>query len=418
MLERNNEESKYNPLISSILSANRYLKYDENDCRYYIDETTYKLKVFEERYTEYSKQLNVLIEGMKYYGYKIEKEDFDKRVDESQKEWVEDFLKECRHNRYSYITTETFKFLNHLSDGNIDMYKELLKGSYGVFKDDEYKIEREENNIYASDIEILERNIPIVLGLYKFYDCSTIRDIFEYCIDKKQNKINYTKLNRIRRFVQIEAQRKKNRLDFPILKFVKLTKDWVKNHPITNEMEINKYLADYSVGYANSVKNLVVDDNEYLENIFELTKDLWKVVVLQGKSVKGKISITPFELLWEKKTDINDIYGGSDLTKSFFIDELVNDMREEINVEDDELINAPFEITEKKKLEDVVNELPNVIHKPYGYYEYSEMDKSNERFMRKQENTNSLRETIFIDHNESDGKKIIENEPDLFENQN
>ena len=298
------------------------------------------------------------------------------------------------------------------------MYKELLKGSYSVFKDDEYKIEREENNIYASDIEILERNIPIVLGLYKFYDCNTIRDIFEYCIDKKQNKINYTKLNRIRRFVQIEAQRKKNRLDFPILKFVKLTKDWVKNHPITNEMEINKYLADYSVGYANSVKNLVVDDNEYLENIFELTKDLWKVVVLQGKSVKGKISITPFELLWEKKTDLNDIYGGSDLTKSFFVDELVNDMREEITVEDDELINAPFEITEKKKLEDVVNELPNVIHKPYGYYEYSEMDKSNERFMRKQENTNSLRETIFIDHNESDGKDIIENEPDLFTNQN
>ena len=253
---------------------------------------------------------------------------------------------------------------------------------------------------------------------YKFYDCNTIRDIFEYCIDKKQNKINYTKLNRIRRFVQIEAQRKKNRLDFPILKFVKLTKDWVKNHPITNEMEINKYLADYSVGYANSVKNLVVDDNEYLENIFELTKDLWKVVVLQGKSVKGKISITPFELLWEKKTDLNDIYGGSDLTKSFFVDELVNDMREEITVEDDELINAPFEITEKKKLEDVVNELPNVIHKPYGYYEYSEMDKSNERFMRKQENTNSLRETIFIDHNESDGKDIIENEPDLFTNQN
>ena len=38
--------------------------------------------------------------------------------------------------------------------------------------------------------------------------------------------------------------------------------------------------------------------------------------------------------------------------------------------------------------------------------------------MRKQENTNSLRATIFIDHNASDGKKIIENEPDLFENQN
>ena len=68
MLERNEEESKYNPLISTLLSTNKYLKYDENDCKYYIDETTYKLKVFEERYSDYSKQLNVMVEGIKYYG--------------------------------------------------------------------------------------------------------------------------------------------------------------------------------------------------------------------------------------------------------------------------------------------------------------------------------------------------------------
>ena len=64
MLERNEEESKYNPLISSLLSTNKFLKYDENDCKYYIDETTYKLKIFEERYSDYSKQLDVMIEGM------------------------------------------------------------------------------------------------------------------------------------------------------------------------------------------------------------------------------------------------------------------------------------------------------------------------------------------------------------------
>ena len=37
MLERNEEESKYSPLISSLISANKFLKYDENDCKYYID---------------------------------------------------------------------------------------------------------------------------------------------------------------------------------------------------------------------------------------------------------------------------------------------------------------------------------------------------------------------------------------------
>ena len=96
-----------------------------------------------------------------------------------------------------------------LDTGNIDIYKELLKGSYSIFKDDEYKIEREENNLYAKDIEILEKNIPIVIGLYKFYDCDTIKDIFEYCVEKKQNRINYRKLNRIRKFVQIESNRKR-----------------------------------------------------------------------------------------------------------------------------------------------------------------------------------------------------------------
>ena len=99
MLERNNEESKYNPLIQSLLSSNRYLKYDENECRYFIDETTYKLKVFEERYTEYSKQLEVLTNGMKYYGYNVITNNINDRIKEEKQEEAEEFLKTCRHNR-------------------------------------------------------------------------------------------------------------------------------------------------------------------------------------------------------------------------------------------------------------------------------------------------------------------------------
>ena len=417
MLERNNEESKYNPLIQSLLSSNRYLKYDENDCRYYIDETTYKLKIFEERYTEYSKQLEVLKNGMMYYGYKYIPDNTWENDEISDKEKLEEFKKQCRQFRYNYNTAETFDFLNHLDDGNIDVYKELLKGSYSIFKDDDYKIEREENNLYAKDIEILEKNIPIVIGLYKFYDCDTIRDIFEYCRDKKQNRINYTKLNRIRRFIQIESNRKRKRLDFPILKFVKQSQDWARAHSSTNEMEINKYLADYAVGYANSIKDVVVEDKEYLETIFELTKELWKIIILQSRPKEGKIGIVPFDLLWEKKTDLTDLYGGSELTKTFFINELVDNMKEEFN-EDEEEINKPFELTEKKRIADITTELPNVIHRPYGYYEYSEMDDSNTRFMKKQENTNTLKDEIFTQVNTEDNnkkKKKGDDMKDLFE---
>ena len=414
MLERNNEESKYNPLIQSLLSSNRYLKYDENDCRYYIDETTYKLKVFEERYTDYAKQLEVLTNGMKYYGYTIVINDMTKRIDPSKSEEVDEFLKLCRHNRYNYTTAETFKFLNHLTDGNIDMYKDLLKGSYEVFKDDEYKIEREENNLYASDIEILEKNIPIVLGLYKFYDCDTIRDIFEYCVDKKQNRINYTKLNRIRKFVQIEHNRKRRRLDFPVLKFVKDSQNWARAHGSTTENEINKFLADYAVGYANSIADLVVEDKEYLETLFDLVQNLWKIIILQSRPKNGNVGIVPFELLWEKKTDLNDLYGGSELTKTFFIEELVDEMKDNDEIDDEDI--DEFDMKEKKHLVDVQTDLPNVIHKPYGYFEYSELDNSNNRFMRKQENTNTLRDDIFtVSNNENNKNEKKKEMNDLFE---
>ena len=63
MIERNNEESKYNPFIQSLLTSNKFLKYDENQCKYYIDETTYKMKVFEDRYTNYATQLPIMLEA-------------------------------------------------------------------------------------------------------------------------------------------------------------------------------------------------------------------------------------------------------------------------------------------------------------------------------------------------------------------
>jgi len=405
VLERNQEESKYNPLIQSLLSANKFLKYDENDCKYYIDETTYKLRIFEERYSEYSKQLNVLINGMKYYGYVVNKIEHNDRIPEGNIEEVEEFLKSCRHIRYDYITKQTFKFLDHINDGNIDVYKELLRGDYAIFKDAEYKEVREENNLYVEDIEILERNIPIILGLYKFYDCDTIRDIYEFCVDKKQNKINYSKLGRIRKFVNIEYNRQKKRIDFPVLKFIKDAQKFTRENTRTTTEVVQHFLADYAAKYANSITDLVVDDIDFLEQIFDLINELWKVIIIQTRPKNGNITIIPFELIWERKDNLENIYGTFS-TKEFFLQELVDNMKnDEVIVLDDELPELPH--TEKKRLDEVKDELQNVIHKEFGYYNYSELDNSNERFLRKQRNTNSLRDTLFeqVDENNDEIKK-------------
>lgn len=406
MIERNNEESKYNPLIQSLLSSNKYLKYDENDCKYYIDETTYKLNVFEERYSTYSKQLEVMLDGMRYYGYRIDVVDHSDRVTEDRKETINEYLKSCRNKRYNHNTTQTMLFLNHITDANIDIYKEILRGNYDVFKNDKYKEEDGENSLYTEDIEILEKNTPIVVSLYKFYDCDTIRDIYEYCIDKKQNRINYSKLNRIRRFVNIESSILKKRLDFPVFKFIKEAQHWAELNMAVPKEEIEGFLKEWAAKYANTIPDIVVDDVMFLEECYEWIKELWKVVIVQDKPKNKIIRIRPFELLWEKRTSLIDIYGNTN-TKDFFLQELIDNIKiddekktipDEVKLED--LPELPH--TRKYKLEDIEHELKNVVHKEFDYFDYSNQDNSNSRFMTKQVNTNMLRDTIFAQGEQTD----------------
>ena len=424
MLERNNDESKYSPIISNLLSANRYLKYDENDCKYYIDETTYKLKVFEERYSEYSKQFEILKKGMQYYGYTIDIIDEKIEIPEADKEIVEALLREYKNMRYNYITTQTFKFLSHINDGNIDIYKELLKGSYEIFRDEQYKEVRLENNLYVEDIEILEKNLPIVLSLYKFYDCSTIIDIYQYCVEKKSNKINYSKLKRIQKFVYIEDNRRKKRLDFPVYKFINDARIFANANRSTTIQEVNEWLANYAAKYANSIPNLIVEDIEFFNLIFDLIKDLWSVVIIQTRPRNGKTQIIPFELLWERKTSLSDIYGNIN-TKIFFLQELIDDMKKNEedpyscdNIDNNLVIEELPELTptQKLKLDDVKDTLNSVIHSDYDYYVYSEEDNSNRRFIQKQINTNQLRDSIFEQTEEKNDEDDTQNntQSDLF----
>lgn len=401
MIERNNEESKYNPFIQSLLSTNKYLKYDENQCKYFIDETTYKLSVFEDRYASYMKQLPMMIEGLQYYGYVTNVIDHEKEISEDRLEFIEDYLKSCRHKRFNQVTVETLDFLDHVNDGNIDLYRELISGNYNIFKDDEYREMREDNNLYVKDIEIMERNVPIVLSLYKNYNIDTIKDIYKYCIDKKQNRINFSKLNRIRKFVSIEQSRRKRRLDFPILRFVKDAQKWADDTMKCTREEIDEWLKEYACKYANSVKDVVVEDKAYLEKIYDLTCNLWKIVIDQSKPKHGIITIRPFEMLWDTKQEINEIYQNN-ITKQFFLQELIENIKIEDDTKKEETLeeyesklpeNLPH--TSKYKLEQIESQLKNVIHDGYDYSDYASKDGTNKRFVEKMENTNSLRGTIF-----------------------
>ena len=322
-------------------------------------------------------------------------------LDKDDREFIEDYLKSCRHMRFNQVTVETLDFLDHVNDGNIDLYRELISGNYNIFKDDEYREMREDNNLYVKDIEIMERNVPIVLSLYKNYNIDTIKDIYKYCIDKKQNRINFSKLNRIRKFVSIEQSRRKRRLDFPILRFVKDAQKWADDIMKCTREEIDEWLKSYACKYANSVKDVVVEDKAYLEKIYDLICNLWKVIIDQSKPKNGIITIRPFEMLWDTKQEINEIYQNN-ITKQFFLQELIENIKIEDGNKKEETLeeyesklpeNLPH--TSKYKLEQIESQLKNVIHDGYDYSDYASKDGTNKRFVEKMENTNSLRGTIF-----------------------
>ena len=389
LLDRNSEEYKYNPLIQNILSANRYLKYDENDCKYYIDETAYKLKIFEDRYVDYGKQLQVLIKGMQNFGYRILQHMNELEVSSESKNKLEEYLKNCRNFRLSEITRKTLNFVNQLTDDNIEIYKEIKKGNYELFKSEKYEDFRGDNNLYVESIEVLEKNVPLVLSLYKFFDCDTIKEIYKFCVNKRSGNIVFSAIDRIISFMVIDNQRKKKKLDIPILRFIQDTDKWVKSNNKRTTTEISEFLDLYACKYANNVTDVVRTDVLYLKKIRDYLERIFNIVVFKGHSKNCIYNLRMFESIWTKKDDLNllDIYGDQN-TMSFFMGDLLEKNKE--NEEESELEAPDFVVTSKLEEKDIQEELPNIVHKDFDYYKYSEDDNSNNRFLRKQENTNRV----------------------------
>jgi hypothetical protein len=177
-------------------------------------------------------------------------------------------------------------------------------------------------------------------------------------------------------------------LDIPILKFLQDTKKWVDEHSMTTKEEIENFQKTYAAKYANSVTNVIVDDVKYLEEIYGFVQDLWNIIVIQQKPKKGVINISMFELLWDKRDDMDllNIYGDVN-TRNFFSEELVNHFKPQTYENEEEAPELPH--TEKMTFEQIENEMGSIVHSQYNYYEYSKLDGSNNRFMRKQENTKS-----------------------------
>ncbi len=407
-LNRNGEEHKYNPINASLLAVHNYMQYDENVGEYYVDETGFKLFMYENMYMEYAKQLKVLCYDMQQFGYTISFTDHSNEVIPAErKDEVTDIIDRARNMHFDKVTSETMQALAHITEDNIDIYKEVRKGNIDIIRGESYKEVRKDNNLYVDSIEILDRNLPIVLSLYKYYDIETIKDIYNKCLDK-HNRINFSELKRVNTLANIIYNIKKSKLDRPILRFVKDARDWAMRNNKTTRKDINEFLNNYTIKYANGITGAIVEDTKFLETIQGYIKDLWKVIIKEGGKVNGVITLMPVDLLWKSKERNINIFG-TIATKEFFMQELLDNIKEtgaeegydETNSEEtlsDLVDNVEVEDiahTGKYHYTDVAKEVNNIIDTDYDFTEYSNKRGQNDRFMTKQENTSMFRDTIF-----------------------
>jgi hypothetical protein len=90
---------------------------------------------------------------------------------------------------------------------------------------------------------------------------------------------------------------------------------------------------------------------------------------------------------------------------------------ENIKIDNDEEPIGDFDVKSQISESDIEEEIPNIVHEEYEYDVYSQLDGSNDRFMRKQHNTNKL-ENAIASNNDEETESIIKNKDlklDLFD---
>lgn len=323
---KNKGEYKYNPIISSVLHADKYIFYSDNIGMYYVDETAYKLHTFEMQYRKYASQLQVVKEAMRHYGYICgETDEFALSLDDNIRNEIKELSKITRNTKYSEDTKLTFKFIEAVNKDNIDVLFDGLSGKYKLKlnnKIDTFKFNNKTNTLEVKSIELFQKNMPLIKSFYKFYDINTIKNIFDYCMAEKNFKINYSLLSRISKLISIEFNNRKGRIDVPVMKFMDDVKQFASKKNYFTKFEIETFLKNCTIKYVNSTSEVLLKNINLVNHTLDMITDLFKVLVTKSKKKKG-YELTLNKLLWTEKTNYSQLYGNPN-TQIFFLGDILS----------------------------------------------------------------------------------------------
>lgn len=365
MLERNPTEYKYNSLVASIIHDNRFIAYDEINCKYYIDEIAYKTVVFERKYRAYAEQLPVFMKGMQSYGYKISAKDLGEFTVVGSEVFrdLKNMVKLAHDEQLLLSTTMIEELLDIINEQNLNVYRDVMKGKFEIKKGKEWKEDFNKMVMTVKDVEVFEKVVPIVSSMSKLFEVEQIREIFEYCRTPNRG-YNFAAINRVRIFINIIKNDEENRLDLPIKEFMDAALEFAERE-VVHKNDLKKFIIDFATKYAereSSIEILISRAELTMKKLVTTFEKIFKCLIVCTRPGKdGMISMQPMELLWKRREFFSGDKNGMIYIMQDFLD-AVTDIEDRANpfVEDDEV-----EIKDISNELDYIPEIVNDMDMPF-----------------------------------------------------
>lgn len=308
-LERNPIITKYNSLVSNILSTNNYIEFDPITQKYYVNELAYKLVQFEHKIRDYQQQLPVFMKGMEEYGYHLHACDLGEFKIEGAEMF--DNLKNMIKNSADEYTKEkaelTAEFLDFI-EVNISAFRTAMEGHMDFYKSkNKWEVNEDESKILVKSIEVSERITPMFLSLNKQYEPKEVREIFEFC--RRQNgSYNLAAVNRIRSLVNLLKSQNEERLDWPIEEYMNEVDKFVGSHDGKCHInEKNEFIQQFCERYAsnNSKKEVQIGSSTItMKRMINVFDGIFRCIVNISRPNKKKIiTMEKVDLLWQTRDE-------------------------------------------------------------------------------------------------------------------
>lgn len=310
MIKRNPIEYKYNSLVASILHDNKFIEHNDVENRYYLNNTAYKVTVFERKYRDYVQQLPVLMKGMQAYGYLINAQDLGAyQIGETEIfRDVKSITRQAYDDRVAMNTKHIEELMEIITEDRLNLYKEVLAGKYDIRKGEEWKDDLTNHRMIVKNIEVFEKVIPIFVSLSKQYKVEQICEIFDFC-RHSGGAFNFAAIKRIRTLVNILYNDKNDRLDLPIREFMNESYEF-SDYKTAKKKELDNFIRNFAIRYAQkaSTREILIDRAIVtIDSLIEKFTAIFKCLVNVSRPTKdGTISMERVELLWKERENRYD----------------------------------------------------------------------------------------------------------------